>query len=378
MRRIAVAPMVEKQKNKPLYYQISEYFKNRIKNKQFCEGECLPPISAVAKEFKVNYRTIRQAYQTLENFGLVKFERGKAIVISDSEIYTHNSHLIKGNIAVVSCNPDIGSLSEYNYFAGTVYHSLIHRAGEMGYTVQSVNLRRERGLLQLINNQWSGIIFAFPSTAHTDGIPFEKIEDIPKVFLSLSISGQACVRCDDEQGIKLIMEHLYQLGHRKIAFVFGPARDFTVQVRLSAYLENMNRFGLTISPNWIVHYEDYFVDDIGKVEKVYYRLFRTNDFQNNPTAIVCVNYFVACGLLRVLHKHNIKVPEEVSVVGYDDPIGASFTTPPLTTIRQPLEAMGRVAIELLENLIEGGEPTHKVLPVKLIVRASTAHPAERS
>ena len=97
-----------------------------------------------------------------------------------------------------------------------------------------------------------------------------------------------------------------------------------------------------------------------------------------PTAVFCYNDMEALGAMRLAHDRGLNIPGHLSVVGLDDLFLASYTDPPLTTVQQPKEQMGRMAAESLLELLAGGKPaSHVMLPGKLIVRQSTAPPARK-
>jgi len=110
------------------------------------------------------------------------------------------------------------------------------------------------------------------------------------------------------------------------------------------------------------------IDDEEAQEQIYRQLFESGE---PPTAILSINYFNALLLLQILHRHGIKVPDDVSVIGYDDLPTAAFTSPPLTTVRQPLEQRGALAVAKLDQMVRGENATSEILPVELIVRRST-------
>jgi len=163
-----------------------------------------------------------------------------------------------------------------------------------------------------------------------------------------------------------ITNHLIQLGHRRIAYLgdrFGFQSDTE---RFAGYREALERAGLPFAPELVVHGD-------GKCEGAAEGVQALLNLAGRPTAIVCYNDMTAFGALRQLHIYKIRVPEDMSVVGFDDLFIASYMQPPLTTLQQPRRLMGRLAMESLLRLISGGgvESPTKV-PAKLIVRESTA------
>lgn len=355
-----------KAKSGPLYDQISRHFRREIEANRISHLEALPPVSAVAKQFKVNYRTARQAYRVLEDMGMVKMEGGRVQVVRSKP---QNPAVECGNIAVVSYNPDITSLCQYNFYSSAIFHSVSDAASRSGFTVQSITLRDKDGLSRLLEGSWAGIIFEISSTAHVDGIPLEKLEGIPKVFLDPVAEGQISVEADNTLGVELAMDHLYELGHRKIALLMGSLRDVATQLRFDAYCSSMQRYSLQIEPNWINQFSGYCFDDSREQERVYRKLFVDGPA---PTAVFCAQHFGALGLLSQLHRNGVSVPEDVSIVAYDDTPSAIHAFPPLTVIRQPLDQLGVTAVEALSKMIrKDGEVSDVLLAPELVIREST-------
>jgi DNA-binding LacI/PurR family transcriptional regulator len=168
-----------------------------------------------------------------------------------------------------------------------------------------------------------------------------------------------------------VTKHLIQLGHKRIAYLgdrFGYQSDTE---RFAGYREALERAGLPFLPELIVHGD-------GKCEGGITGVEGLMNLPKPPTAIFCYNDMTALGALRQLHLRKMRVPEDVSVVGFDDLFIASYTQPPLTTVRQPRRLMGRLAMESLLKLISGEDSSSAIyVPAELIVRESTAPPPEK-
>lgn len=181
------------------------------------------------------------------------------------------------------------------------------------------------------------------------------------------------IMADDEQGGYKAVEHLYKLGHRKIAHITGLNNMPYSIARKNGYLKAMNDFGLAVRDNYI------FDPSAGKIESHYVdstleyvnKLIKGGDM---PSAIFCVSDLYALAAMTELHKNGIKVPADVSIVGYADMYFGSFATPTLSTIKEPYELIGIKAIDLLHQKIEGRIPESNkiVLDVEFIQRESSA------
>lgn len=169
-------------------------------------------------------------------------------------------------------------------------------------------------------------------------------------------------------GTSQAIRHLIELGHRRIACITGNKKYGCSRARLAAYRDVIARLGADRDPDLVV--EGDFTEYSG-----YMGAKKLLSLADPPTAIFCSNDLMAFGCLRALREAGIRVPEDISVVGFDDVPGADRAEPALTTVRQPLREMGRSAFELLlRRISEPGEASCEVLtlPTELIIRRSTA------
>jgi LacI family transcriptional regulator len=170
-------------------------------------------------------------------------------------------------------------------------------------------------------------------------------------------------------GAHAAMQHLLDLGHRRIAAITGPAGWVATEDRRRGYHSALAAAGILPDPDLEVE-ADFEID--GGFEAAN-RLFELPD---PPTAIFSFNDNIAIGAIRAARARRLRVPEDVSIVGFDDVEHATIVTPALTTVRQPLAEMGRTAVSLLSRLLEGQqfETLHVELATRLVVRDSTAPP----
>jgi DNA-binding LacI/PurR family transcriptional regulator len=177
------------------------------------------------------------------------------------------------------------------------------------------------------------------------------------------------VDSDNRTGARAAMEHLLDLGHRRIAAVFTLLPTSNSLDRLGAYDAALRARSIELPSDYCVMAEDAFASAESRAERVRALLVRSDA----PTAFFCAGYYSALETLQVIREAELRVPDDVSLVAFDDPISAAHISPPLTTVRQPLEAMGRLAMsELLQWLTRREQPElRQVLPTHLIVRGST-------
>jgi LacI family transcriptional regulator len=176
------------------------------------------------------------------------------------------------------------------------------------------------------------------------------------------------VAADSYGGGRAAVEHLARLGHRRIAFVAGDERLASARERRRAYQDTLAAEGLPHDPRLVV--PGRFTEEGGRSAAA--TLLR---LRRRPTAIFAANDLSAFGVLGALRQAGLRVPQDVSLVGFDDLPAAAHVHPPLTTVRQPLAEMGASAVRSLLVQISGGvAPGAVSLATALVVRASTAAP----
>lgn len=171
-------------------------------------------------------------------------------------------------------------------------------------------------------------------------------------------------KTDNEYGAWLAVRHLVELGHRRIAFISGPANNHDADERLAGYRRALIEAQIDIDPALIV--EGNYHEASGMMAMN--RLFDTHQ---QFTAVFAANDLTAYGARLALYRKGIRVPDDISLVGFDDLPGSSYTTPPLTTVRQPMYDMGRTATQALLRLINGETVQGEIPPVELVVRETT-------
>ena len=170
-------------------------------------------------------------------------------------------------------------------------------------------------------------------------------------------------------GADQAMRHLLQLGHRRIAAITGPPGWVATEDRRRGYHAALAAAGILPDPELEVE-ADFEIAQGGKAAGALL------DLGDPPTAIFAFNDNIAIGVLQAARERGLRVPEDVSVVGFDDVEHATIVSPALTTVRQPLAEMGRTAVSLLMRLLEHQrfETLHFELATRLVVRDSTAPP----
>lgn len=235
------------------------------------------------------------------------------------------------------------------------------------------NPEKERRVLTTLRERRVDGLLIAPIDGKAEHLAELESDGLPQIYLSRPPEGFAAdfVANDNRAGAALAVRHLVELGHRMIAHATRESAVFSAVGREAGYLEALRAAGLDDGPTLRG------APDIEGGRRVARLLLERDPL---PSAIFAYNDLMAIGLMSELAAAGHRVPEDVSVVGYDDIELAAYVQPPLTTVAQQTTEIGRRAAELLVRRIERG-PAHRprtiVLPPVLVVRGSTAPPGRR-
>lgn len=194
---------------------------------------------------------------------------------------------------------------------------------------------------------------------------------VPIVLINNQEEGEylRSVTVDNKQGAQLAVEHLLALDHRRIGYIGATDRPKSNDQRLAGYCLALERAGVIPNPAFILSPE--ISGDFARGQAALETFVTAG-----VTAVFCYNDLTAIGLLAACHQHNLPVPRKLSIIGFDDIEPTLFVLPPLTTIRQPRLELGRLAMKMVLDLLNGQEAIDQILPGELIVRQSTARISE--
>lgn len=190
--------------------------------------------------------------------------------------------------------------------------------------------------------------------------------DIPIVFIDALIENTNVVYSDNSFGSMMAVDYLYELGHRKIAHITGKSTLFTAMERIQGFQMAIEKHQLTIPANYSVD-GGYFTYEGGRVA-----MMKLLTLADPPSAVFVSGDEMAIGAIKAVKEAGLRVPEDISIIGFDDISMAKYTDPALTTIRQDTDRIGRQAAVLLLDEIEGDTKNYrsKVIPVSLVKRDS--------
>jgi len=339
--------------------QLRDILLEEISEMRFAGGKRFPSERELAERFAVSRASVRETISELIAAGALYRTGGRGTFVADEPAKTN------GRQIAFLINEDIFSFAETGY-------------GRILRGVEDACRRRGDVLIFQSIGTDAGQLFSGESS-RVDGIVIvggvrrpllERLREarIPVVLVDLLIRTKSddveTVNIDYAAGTRTALERLYELGHRKIGFIGFPGSD-----KYDSYWQTCSSLGLQYDPQIVeflhsVDLEPGILAGFRAIQKILMRGVL-------PTAVIATNDFVARGAMEALQAAGISVPNQVSVVGYDD-FGLS-TSPSLTTIRADLEEVGRLAMEALRRRIEGDEQgTHIVVPVDFVERRSSA------
>ncbi len=229
---------------------------------------------------------------------------------------------------------------------------------------------RERQWLTAVSKNTTDGALLFTPVEHTRHLERLRIQHIPFVVIDdvLPLSSDVpSIGSTNWVGALVATEYLLGLGHRRIATVTGIPSHLTSKARLAGYRAALEARNIPVDPA-LIRQGDFYQ------ESAYTQTLALLELEEPPTAIFATSDLQASGVYRALYTRGLQVPRDISVIGFDDVPGAAGMSPPLTTIRQPLREMGRLATQMLLRLIRG-EPLESrriELATSLIVRDSCA------
>lgn len=351
------------------YWSLLQDVKEKIISGGYQPGDKLPSENQLSAKYDISRQTVRKAFAILEQDGYIYAEHGRGTFVSDQAFKAQNSK----NIAVVTTY-----LSDYIF--PRVIQGIERVLTENGYTIilkTTGNSRKREALYlqELLTKDVDGIIIE-PSKSqiycnHQDLYARFEERHIPYVFIQgcfPQMADKPHVLINDCRGGYLAANYLISLGHRKIAGIF-KADDTQGRERHKGYVQALQEAGIMYDPDYVIwyHTEDRRI-------KPAERLREMIELKMPVDAIVCYNDQIAGWVIQALEKIGVRVPEDISVTGYDNLASSGEQTMGLTTIVHPQDKLGEMAAELLMRMLRGEKitPEEKMILVEpeLIIRNS--------
>lgn len=326
-------------------------------------------IKDVARAAGVSISTVSRA---LTNSPLVNQETAARIKRIAEEVHYTASAVGRGLVTGKTRAVGVVVTTITDPFVGEVVGGVEEVANEHGYTMllacAHADPHREIAIVRSFEERRLDGVLVAASRVGALYLPQMSAMKVPVVLINRFHPGDFTysVMIDNVAAANVATRHLIELGHRRIGYVadrFGLQSDTD---RFAGYREALAEADLPFRPELVAHGD-------GEPRGGMQAMQKLLSLRERPTAVFCYNDMSALGALRALQRRQIQVPQEVSLVGFDDLFFASYMQPPLTTIRQPMRKIGRHAMTLLLRLL-AGEQVEEMVAVKgkLIVRSSTA------
>jgi len=267
---------------------------------------------------------------------------------------------------------DISLVGLEHPFFGSVIQTFKTYVEKEGYEIVFITSKigeHEMSYLDWCRNKKVNGVFIVSGNINNTSIQELVKSDLPCVSSDIIIAGMHSVLSDDRQGIRLAFEYLLSQGIRDIGVLAGPQTSRAFIDRLVAFYDLMNEHGIPIHPEWIKESPGF-----GYTSGFHATSEWMDMLAKKPQAVIAQSDDLAFGLIHALQHRGIRVPEDISVIGFDDINFARMFAPPLTTIRQDKQAIGETSARLLIDYMENGdgkETTVFRIPVELVVREST-------
>jgi len=341
----------------------------RVRNGSYGAGAFLPPERALASEFGVSRPTVRKALLSLVESGALVNSPGVGTRVLAADDPPPPSP-VSGKIIALAL-PDIA-----NRFFIEVTEAIEYTLLQRGYQLLLSNYRHQPGIEEMQVRQFArrrvdGVIVAHDATQELPAsLELLQRSSIPIVLLfSAPVEANFdSVILDERAGVEQLLKYLFSLGHERIAFC-RPLPGVRMHPRERAFLDIMTRNGLPAPERSILPFEC--LEDAGGPAAVE----RLLAGPSRPTAVFAGNDRVALMLLKHLSTLQVRVPEEVSVAGFDNLRFTEHLSIPLTTVDQPKAAMGRRAVEMLLERVEMDlalDVRREVFQPHLVIRESCA------
>jgi DNA-binding LacI/PurR family transcriptional regulator len=303
----------------------------------------------------VDPQLARRVWKVVDELGYYPNTQARALVMGRSRIF--------GLVVSEITNPFFPEIVqtfenlavENNY--EILLTSTVHDPKRMELSVRRMIERRVDGVAILTFGMEESLI---------EHLRFRKV---PLVFVDVGpdVPGIANIRINYHNGIRQAVQHLAAFRHTRIAFVSGPSHLKSAVARRDAFKTAMTEIGLL---------PDVMVTGDHRMEGGMKAFHELNKLGQRPTAVICSNDMTAIGVMREAYEQNIKVPEDLSVIGFDDIRLAEFMIPPLTTVQMSQRELARIAFEALLNEVDHDDLTEErrkyELTTNLVLRRSTA------
>ncbi len=330
-----------------------------------------PSIKDIARAARVSHSTVSRA---LRGSPLVTAETARKIRSLAQKMGYRPSALARGLVTQETKTVGVVVTNVTDPFIAELVTEIEERANARGYAILLANSKedpkRELEVVHRLYEHHVDGVFVMASRVGALYQPMLAELQVPIVLVDNHLVDRAfhSVSIDDCGGARAATKHLVELGHKRIAYI-GDRHGYQAdKERRRGYQLGMRDGRLRCPKRWSVCGD-------GKTSGGIEAMRKLLAMHTRPTAVVCYNDMTALGALHAIQQEGLRVPQDISLVGFDDIRFAAHSSPPLTTVRQPKDIMSELAVATMMELLNGGgPPATKLVPAELVIRASTAPP----
>ena len=347
----------------PLYIQIYNDLNDRIKSGDYAPGSMLDSENKLCTIYGVERATVRRALGMMVEEGTITRIPGLGTSVTDPT--QSNGCDERRNLLFLLPKGFDNSDRIREPFNAKVMSMVEHECTERGYTLLYKSFSQTDTVDDLIKTCDPCGVF-YTSSLTIEMYKMFKLRGIPVVFLNQNYTQYPSVCLDNRGGVRMLMEYLIDMGHRKIGFISGIPEGQNQISRFNGYKETLIANDIGYNPNWVV--DGAWTIESGK--KAIRELLSKDD---RPSAVFAANDSMAIGAMMEAASMGYSIPDDISVVGFDNIDQASYVTPSLTTAAVDYVAMARAACMLLFDMIEHDNAELNVniyIPLKVIARES--------
>ena len=343
---------------KPKYLLVEDHIRKQISQRKLTSK--LPGERILARDLGYSYMTVRKAIENLVNEGLLYKVPTKGTYVASQKQQKPKT----GTIGYFLDSRIAGGLSSPYY--GLIFNAIAKATAEHGYSLVYFTNSDQTDLYKLLK-KFDGVIAS--SFLRVESLIQEIKAVIPVVTIDNSAADKSIpsVIIDNFSAEVESVDYLCSLGHEHIGFMTGLEDSDVGKNRYEGYKNGLHKYGIDADETLVFRGNYTFGSGVSGVE---YFL----SLKQRPTAIICANDSMALGAISSLQKAGLKVPDDISVIGFDDIHLASQVTPTLTTITVPVDEIAVRAFDMLECLIDGRtlENKHVALDAHLVTRESSS------
>ncbi len=355
----------------PRYVQVRQWVERQIITGYWKPGDVLPPERALAQQLGVSPLTVGRALQGLARDGILMRKRRVGTVVAENLPPT----LFQRSFTVMVLGLGGSTRQPVDFYFSSIQRGILNTLAPMGLRILWLDYQVDQIERELHSSEFVGVLAIAPAVEHIALLEALYRRGVPVVIVGASSEEWVTptIDADNYSAARQGAEYLLSLGHRRFIGLFGALETFNSRDRWRGFRDALLDAGIPEPNIWI--FTTPYADEVDEANREAIRTVLR--LPEGPTAIFAGGYYLALAVLQTLHQAGRRVPEEVSLMGFDDPPSAALSNPPLTTFRQPLEQMGARAVQKLLDLAKGKrpEPLHEYLPIELVVRQSTASPA---